>query len=154
MRRTRWTRRTPWTRWTRSRFTAALTLALLGCGKSAARQAAEVRECSAITMDAKGAAQCLVLQHNWKQTAALHAATAYQQHEDSLNQTRADSTWRADAGRHAKEVSACAADPSGEGVRCLVRYSWDDARAAAAAHSLWRPDAPTHKHQHTSGRVQ
>src|SRR5256885_7928492 len=128
------------TRWTRSRFTAALTLGLLACGKSAARKAAEVRECSAITMDAKGAAQCLVLQHNWKQTAALHAATVYQQHQDSLNESRADSTWRADAGRHAKEVSACATDPSGEVVRCLVRYGWADARAAAASDSLWRHD--------------
>src|SRR2546430_5266612 len=64
----RWPRRTRWTRWTRRQFTAALTLALLACGKSAARKAAEVRECSAITMDAKGAAQCLVLQHNWKRS--------------------------------------------------------------------------------------
>ena len=151
MRRTRWTR---WTRGTRSRFTAALTLVLLACGKSASRKAAEVRECSAITMDAKGAAQCLVLQHNWKQTEALRAATAYQQHEDSLNQTRADSTWRADAGRHAKEVSACAADPSGEVVRCLVGYGWADARAAAAADSLWRHDAGTHKNELTRCLVQ
>ena len=151
MRRTRWTR---WTRWTRSRFTAALTLALLACGKSAARQAAEVRECSAITMDAKGAAQCLVLQHNWKQTAALHAATVYQQHQDSLNESRADSTWRADAGRHAKEVSACAADPSGEVVRCLVGYGWADARAAAASDSLWRHDVAKHKNERTTCIVQ
>ncbi len=151
MRRTRWTR---WTRGTRSRFTAALTLVLLACGKSASRKAAEVRECSRITMDAQGAAVCLAKQYGWKETEALHAATAYQQHEDSLNQTRADSTWRADAGRHAEEVSACAADPSGEVVRCLVGYGWADARAAAAADSLWRHDAATHKNELTRCLVQ
>jgi len=143
-----------WTRRTSARFTAALTLALLACGKSAARKAAEVRECSSITMDAKGAAQCLVLQHNWNQTEALHAATVYQQHQDSLNQSRADSTWRADAGRHAKEVSACATDPSGEVVRCLVGYGWADARAAAASDSLWRHDAAKHKNERTTCIVQ
>src|SRR4029077_14608343 len=121
-------RRTRWTRWTRSRLTAAVTLALLACGKSATKKAAEVRECSAITMDAKGAAQCLVLQYKWKQTEALTAATAFQQHEDSINQSRADSSWRADAGRHAKEAAACAKDPSGEVSRCLVGYGWADAR--------------------------
>src|SRR5436853_2935199 len=130
-----WTRGT---RCTRSRFTAALTLALLGCGKSAARKAAEVRECSAITMNAKGAAQCLVLQYKWKQTEALTAATAYQQHQDSLSQSRADSAWRADAGRHAREAAECAKDPSGEVARCLVGYGWAHPRAAAAAHSPGR----------------
>ena len=133
-----------WTRWTRSRFTAALTLALLACGKSAARKATEVRECSSITMDAKGAAQCLVLQYKWKQTDALRAATAYQHQQDSLNQFRADSAWRADAARHARETTACAKDPSGEVARCLVGYGWADARAAAAGDSLWRHDGAKH----------
>ena len=85
----RWTRRTRWTRWTRRQFTAALTLALLACGKSASRMATEVRECSAITMDAKGAAQCLVLQYKWKQPAALAAATRYQHDQDSTAQSHA-----------------------------------------------------------------
>ena len=48
-------------------------------------------------MDAKGAAQCLVLQYKWKQTEALTAATAFQQHADSINQSRADSAWRGPA---------------------------------------------------------
>jgi len=150
----RWTRWTRGTRCTRSRFTVALTLALLGCGKSAARKAAEVRECSAITMNAKGAAQCLVLQYKWKQTEALTAATAYQQHQDSLSQSRADSTWRADGGRHAREAAECAKDPSGEVARCLVGYGWADPRAAAAADSLWRHDAAKHKNELTTCVVQ
>jgi len=147
-------RRTRWTRWTRSRFTAAVTLALLACGKSPTKKAAEVRECSAITMDAKGAAQCLVLQYKWKQTEAITAATAFQQHQDSINQSRADSSWRADEGRHAKEAAACAKDPSGEVSRCLVGYGWADARAAAAADSLWRHDAAKHKSELTTCVVQ
>ena len=141
-------------RWTRSRFTAALTLAVLACGKSAAKKAAEVRECSAITMDAKGAAQCLVLQHKWSQTEALTAATAYQRQQDSISQSRADSSWRADAGRHTREISECAKDPSGDVARCLVGYGWADARAARASDSLWRHDAAKHKNELTKCVVQ
>jgi len=130
---------------TRNWFTAALTLTLLACGKSTAKKAAEVRECSAITMDAKGAAQCLVLQYKWKQPAALAAATRYQQTQDSTAQLRADSGWRADAARHQRETASCAKDPSGEVARCLVGYGWADARAAAAADSLWHRDGSKHR---------
>ena len=140
----RWTR---WTRWTRSRFAAALTLAILACGKSAARKAAEVRECSAITMDAKGAAQCLVLQHKWKQPAALAAATRYQQEQDSTAQLHADSAWRADAARHTREIGDCAKDPSSDMARCLVGYGWAEARAAATSDSLWGHDASKHRQE-------
>jgi hypothetical protein len=140
--------------WTRSRFAAALALVLLACGKSAAKKAAEVRECSAITMDAKGAAQCLVLQHQWNQAEALTAATAYQRQQDSISQSRADSSWRADAGRHGKELADCAKDPSGDVARCLTGYGWADARAAAAADSLWRHDAAKHKNELTTCVVQ
>ena len=136
-----------WTRWTRSRLTAALTLGVLACGKSAARKAAEVRECSAITMDAKGAAQCLVLQHSWNQTEALRAATRYQQEQDSIAQSHADSAWRAGAARHKGEIAACARDPSSDMARCLVGYGWAEARAAATADSLWHDEAPAHRQQ-------
>jgi hypothetical protein len=141
-------------RWTISRLAAALTLALLACGKSAGRKAAEVRECSAITMDAKGAAQCLVLQHKWNQTEALTAATAYQRHQDSIAQSHADSAWLADAARHNREIADCAKDPSGDVARCLVGYGWADPRAAAAADSLWRHDAAKHKNELTTCVVQ
>jgi hypothetical protein len=140
--------------WTRSRFITALTLALLACGKSAAKKAAEVRECSAITMDAKGAAQCLVLQHKWSQTEALTAATAYQRQQDSIAQSRADAAWLADAARHNREIADCAKDPSGDVARCLVGYGWADPRAAAAADSLWRRDAAKHKSELTTCVVQ
>src|SRR5437879_5259021 len=44
-------------RWTKAWFAAAVTASTLACFKSAAKKAAEVRECSGITMNAQGAAQ-------------------------------------------------------------------------------------------------
>ena len=131
----------------RTWFTAAVTLAMLACGKSAARMATEVRECSAITMDAKGAAQCLVLQYKWKQPAALAAATRYQHEQDSTAQSHADSAWHADVARHTREMADCTKDPSGDMARCLVGYGWAEARATATADSLWHHDAPAHRQQ-------
>ncbi len=124
-----------------------VTVSLLGCFKSAARKAAEVRECSRITMDAKGAAQCLVLQYKWKQAAALTAATQYQQEQDASAQLHADSTWRAEAARHKNEIADCAKDPSSDMARCLVGYGWAEARAAATSDSLWGHDASKHRQE-------
>src|SRR5437762_11285782 len=129
-------------RWSKAWLAAVVAAAALGCFKSAAKKAAEVRECSRITMDAKGAAQCLVLQYKWTQAAALAAATTYQQEQDSIAQLHADSTWRAEAARHKKEIAECAKDPSGDVTRCLMGYGWAEARAAATEDSVGRPDAP------------
>ncbi len=134
-------------RWTKGRLAASLALAALACGKSEARKLEEVRSCSAITMDAQGAAQCLVLQYKWKQAAALAAATTFQQEQDSLAQVKADAGWRADAAKHVKEVRQCAADPSGEVARCLIGFGWADARAQATEDSLWRHDSSRHREQ-------
>src|SRR5437667_4088137 len=134
-------------RWTKAWLTAAVTLSALGCFKSAAKKAAEVRECSRITMDAKGAAQCLVLQYKWNQAAALAAATTYQQEHDSIAQLHADSTWRAAAARHKQEIAECAKDPSGDVTRCLMGYGWAEARALSTEDSLWRYDAANHRQQ-------
>ncbi len=133
--------------WTKAWLPAALAGSLVGCGKSEAKKLEEVRECSAITMDAKGAAQCLALQYKWKQSEALAAATAYQHQQDSLAQLRADSAWRADAARHKKEIAQCARDPSGEVARCLAGYGWAEPRAKATDDSVWRGDAATHRQQ-------
>jgi hypothetical protein len=137
-------------RWMKRWLAATPAVLAVACFKSAATKAAEVRECSRITMDAKGAAQCLVIQHKWKPAAALLAATQYQQHQDSIAQSHADSTWRADAARHQREVGQCATDPSGEVARCLVGFGWAEARAAATADSVWVRDASTHRNQLTT----
>jgi len=134
-------------RWTKAWFAAAVAASSLACFKSAAKKAAEVRECSRITMDAKGTAQCLVLQYKWNQAAALTAATKYQQEQDAIAQLHADSTWRAEAARHRKEIAECAKDPSGDVTRCLVGYGWAEARAADTEDSLWRHDASTHRQE-------
>lgn len=134
-------------RWTKAWFVVGGALAAAGCAKSAAKKAAEVRECSRISMDARGAARCLELQYKWKRSEALTAATAYQQQQDSVAQFHADSSWRADAPRHKQETEQCAKDPSGEVARCLVGFGWADARAQATADSLWRHDAPARRNQ-------
>src|SRR3989475_4487517 len=136
-------------RWTKAWFAAAVTASTLACFKSAAKKAAEVRECSRITMNAQGAAQCLVLQYKWKQDAALTAATAYQQQQDSIAQLHADATWRAEAARHKNEIAECAKDPSGDVTRCLMGYGWAEARAVVTEDSLWRHDA-ARSEEHTS----
>ena len=134
-------------RWTRVCLAAVPTLFALGCFKTAAKKAAEVRECSRITMNAEGATQCLVLQYKWKQPAALAAATKYQQEQDSIAQLHADSSWRAAAARHKQETAECAKDPSGDVARCLVGYGWADARAGAAEDSLWRHNSSRHRQE-------
>jgi hypothetical protein len=134
-------------RWTKGWFVIGIGLAAVSCAKSAAKKAAEVRDCSRISMDAKGAARCLELQYRWKRTEAVAAATAYQSQQDSIAQSHADSAWRADAARHKKEAEQCAKDPSGEVARCLVGFGWADARAQGTADSLWQQDAPARRNQ-------
>ena len=123
-----------------------LPTVVVGC-KTASKKLAEVRSCSAITIDAKGASQCLVLQYKWSKAEADRAAGAFQRQEDSVAQVSADSGWRAAAAQHEREVRQCAEDPSGEVVRCLLGFGWADARAKGAADSLWRRDAPKHRDQ-------
>ncbi|HEY6208827.1 MAG TPA: hypothetical protein VIW28_07200 [Gemmatimonadales bacterium] len=132
---------------TKARFAILLGLPVLGCGKSEAKKREEVRSCSAITMDAPGAAECLVLQYRWRKAPAESAAAAYERQRDSVAQFKADSAWRANAAAHARELERCAADPSGEVMRCLVSFGWADGRARASADSLWRHDAPQHREQ-------
>jgi hypothetical protein len=132
---------------TKCRVAALGLLLAVGCGKSEAKKLEEIRSCSAITMDAKGAANCLVLQYKWKKDAALTAAQRYQHQQDSVAQFSADSGWRADAARHVREIKQCGSDPSGEVARCLAGYGWAAARAKATEDSLWRASAEKHREE-------
>jgi len=134
-------------RWTKPGLTALCVLAATSCGKSEAKKLAEVRSCSAITMDAAGAANCLVLQYRWKKDQALTAARHFQHEQDSTTQFTADSGWRADAARHEKEIKQCAADPSGDVARCLLGFGWAEPRAKATEDSLWRANAAKHRQE-------
>ncbi len=134
-------------RWTRAWLAALPAIAAAACSKSEAKKLTEVRACSAITMDAKGAANCLVLQYKWKKDQALVYAQRFEHEQDSVAQVRADSAWRADAQRHMKEVQQCSIDPSGEVSRCLMEFGWAEARAKATEDSLWRHDTSRHRDQ-------
>src|SRR6266550_2260737 len=126
-------------RWTKAWFAAAVTASTLACFKSAAKKAAEVRECSRITMNAQGAAQCLVLQYKWNQDAALTAATTYQQQQDSIAQLHADATWRDDAANHRQQVATCTRQRKMQAGSCLqLYYKWNPARALAVDDSIRR----------------
>lgn len=131
-------------RWMKWSSVALCSTVALAC-KSEATKRAEVKTCSAIAIDAKGAAQCLVAQYRWNLHTATLAATAYKRETDSLARIAADSAWRIEGPRHQQEVVSCATDPSGEVARCLEGYGWADARAIAAADSQWRADAPKHR---------
>src|SRR2546422_10665640 len=100
-------------RWTKPGLTALCVLAATSCGKSEAKKLAEVRSCSAITMDAAGAANCLVLQYRWNKDQALTAARGFQHEQDSTAQGTADSGWRAGAPRQPKKVKQNATGSSG-----------------------------------------
>ncbi len=132
---------------TKAWIATGVVVAALACRKSEARKLEEVRACSAITMDAAGAANCLVLQYKWKKNQALTAATRFAHEQDSLEQFKADSAWRADRGRHAKEISQCAVDPSGDMTRCLLGYGWAEERAQATEDSTWRANASKHRQE-------
>src|SRR2546429_6369226 len=100
-------------RWTKPGLTALCVLAATSCGKSEAKKLAEVRSCSAITMDAAGAANCLVLQYRWKKDQALTAARRLQHQQDNTPQGTPHSRWKAGAPRHPQKIHESATEPSG-----------------------------------------
>src|SRR5256885_16378329 len=101
-------------RWTKPCLTALCVFAATSCSKSEAKKLSEVRSCSAITMDAAGAAHCLVLQYRWKKDQALTAARHLQHEQDSTAPVSAHFRWRAGAARHVEEIKQMAAQPSGD----------------------------------------
>ena len=123
-----------------------LALTVAGCKTESAKRK-EVQECAAITLTEQAAATCLEVQYGWKKPRALAAARAFQHQRDSIAQVQADSTWRADAAKHRRELEQCRGDPSGRSLlRCLQEtYLWTEARAKATDDSLWRRDAARHR---------
>ncbi len=126
---------------------ALLGLAALSCGKSASRLRQEVKDCSAISLDARGISACLVAQFRWKEPKAAAAGVARQRELDSIAVFQRDSLWHLDAKVHRQQLANCGA-VGGDVVRCLANnYGWDDAHAVAGADSLWRQDASKHRTQ-------
>jgi len=134
-------------RWIKGWSAALAVCSLVSCSKSPETRLAEVRSCSAITVEANSAAECLVLRYNWKNDEALAATRQYQHEQDSSARYAADSAWRADAAQHATDIRRCAADPSGDMVRCLLISGWPEELARATDDSLWGRDASKHRQE-------
>lgn len=129
------------------RFVAALlAIAAAGaCGKKR-DQRAEIVECSSISLDAKGTAQCLVQLHRWAVVDARAAADARHRELDSLKRRQDDSLWSLDADRHRRELQACrrGRDPL-DG--CLLVAGWPLARVRQTSESLWQANLPEHRRE-------
>jgi hypothetical protein len=123
---------------------AALAL-LAACGVKR-NLSAEVRECSAISLDAKGTAQCLVQLHRWEPAKARLAADARHRELDSLKTWHDDSVWGLDPERHRRDVATCGrgADPLD---RCLLMAGWPLGRVTSTIDSLWQHDAAAHRQE-------
>src|SRR5256885_17021129 len=113
-------------------------LAVAGCKTESAKRK-EVQECAAITLTVQAAATCLEVQYRWKKPAAVAAAQAFQHQRDSIAQVHADSTWRADAPQHRRELEQCRRGPSRSPLRCLQEaHLWTASRATGPRDSLCR----------------
>jgi hypothetical protein len=113
------------------------------CGSRRDRQS-EIRECSAISLDVKGATQCLVQLYQWEPGAARRAAEARHRELDSLKTWQEDSVWDVDAAKHRRELAACrrGVDPLD---RCLLIAGWSLGRVTATTDSIWEAELPKHR---------
>jgi hypothetical protein len=126
---------------------ALLSLAAVSCGKSSARLRQEVKNCSAISIDAPGISNCLVAQFKWAPAKATVAGVARQRELDSIATFQKDSVWRAGEKVHRKELAGCAT-AGGDLARCLENtHGWEEERAVATADSLWRQEGSQHRTQ-------
>jgi len=121
-----------------------LTL-VAGCAKPEAKKREEIRNCSAISLDAPGISACLVAQYHWSQPDAQTAGRAQEHALDSVAAFERDSAWHADAAKHREELASCAR-AGGEVGRCLEdNYGWTPERASAAFDSVWHTAATKHR---------
>lgn len=124
---------------------ALLGLAAAGCGKSEAKLRQEVKDCSAISLDAPGISACLVAQFRWSAEKAAPAGVARQRELDSIAAFQRDSLWALDAPRHQKELASCTA-AGGDVAGCLANtHGWEQQRALATADASWHRDAAKHR---------
>jgi hypothetical protein len=128
------------------KLTALLAIVVLGaCGKKRSMRA-EVVECSSISLDAKGTAQCLVQLYRWKVEDAQRAATERHREVDSLKTWKDDSVWALDAAKHGRDLQACRRG-SEQLNNCLLVSGWPLARVRAAVDSVWTSELPKHRRE-------
>lgn len=118
---------------------------LVACGKKR-NQRAEIVECSSISLDSKGTAQCLVQLYRWKVADATLAAQARHRELDSLKTWHDDSVWNIEAARHRADLQRCrrGSDPL---YNCLLVSGWPVTRVRATAESLWTAEAPQRRQE-------
>ena len=119
------------------------SLAAIACGKKRSTRN-EVVECSSISLDAKGTAQCLVQLYRWKVADAQKAAAARMREMDSLRASREDSVWALDAAKHRRDFQNCNKSPD-QVSNCLLVAGWPLSRVQATAESLWTAELPEHR---------
>lgn len=119
---------------------------LSSCGKKR-NQRAEIVECSSISLDAKGTAQCLVQLHRWKVEEARAAAAARHREIDSLRTRQDDSIWNLDAARHRTDLQACRRRTNETLEGCLLVAGWPLSRVRTTAESLWQAELPQHRRE-------
>jgi hypothetical protein len=122
-----------------------LLVLLTGCAKPEATKREEIRNCSAISLDAPGISACLIAQYHWREADAQTAGRVEEHALDSIAGFERDSAWHADASKHREELGSCARG-GGDVERCLEdNDGWAPERAAAAFDSLWRTETPGHR---------
>jgi len=127
-------------------FALLAVAALVGaCGKKRNARA-EVVECSSISLDAKGTAQCLVQLYQWKIADAQRAATQRHRELDSLKIWREDSAWAIERAKHKRDLENCRKAPD-QLTNCLLVAGWPLARVERTSDSVWNAELPTHKRE-------
>lgn len=124
-------------------FPLAALVLLAACSKKRDKRA-EIVECSSISLDAKGTAQCLIQLYRWEPAEAQRTASARHRELDSLKSWHEDSIWNTAAAKHGSDLAACrrGAEPLD---RCLLIAGWPLSRVTAVAESLWQAELPRHR---------
>jgi hypothetical protein len=119
---------------------------LAACGKKR-NQRAEIVECSSISLDAKGTAQCLVQLHRWTIEEARAAATARHREIDSARTHHEDSVWNLDAAKHRADLQTCRRRTNETLEGCLLVAGWPLSRVRVTSESLWQAELPEHRRE-------
>lgn len=124
---------------------ALLVVALSACSKKSTRRA-EVVECSSISLDSKGTAQCLVQLYRWKIDEARRAAEARTRETDSIRTWQEDSVWARGVDKHKRDMQNCrrGTEPLNN---CLLIAGWPLSRVRATTDSLWNTELPEHRRE-------
>src|SRR5207245_4397154 len=130
-------------------FVLAVVAVLAGCSKKPGRRA-QVVECSAISLDAKGTVQCLVGLYHWSVADAQKAATDRAHERESLKTHQEDSGWALGSVKHRRDLQTCS--HADDQLRsCLLVAGGRLWRAKATQGSMWSAELSAHRHELARG---